>query len=194
MGTSQRRLSVVITAWSGTQILRDMLLALCQQVRPMCDELIVSEDSDTVERGILELCDKYNVHSRYGHARNLVVGLKMATMDFIALLDSDITITQGSLRDLCIPGKIVSPGLKGWFMVGPRELLVEFPPFENNHHIEGIDNWWMELQKRYQVVSSKAVTYHHAFNQTASELSRWKRLQEIEYATLHPSKEIDPQR
>ncbi len=79
-------------------------------------------------------------------------------------------------------------------MVGPRELLVEFPPFENNHHIEGIDNWWMELQKRYQVVSSKAVTYHHAFNQTASELSRWKRLQEIEYATLHPSKEIDPQR
>jgi len=61
-----------------------MTLVLANQVRKMCDELIISEDGNPNE-DLRKVSDKYLVHSRLGHADNLVEGIKQVTCDFCCL-------------------------------------------------------------------------------------------------------------
>ena len=200
MGTEQGRLSVIIPTWSGTHDLAMMAIALCEQVRPMCDELIVTEDSHNYYSDFSRLADVYLLHDRLKHGINLALGLRVVSGDYVAMIDSDITITKGSLRDLCVPGRLVSPGIpKGWFIVGPRKVFEDFPPFENTYEaaagfLGGIDEWWRAIQNRELVLALDTVEYHHAANQTASKLRLWKESKDLEYQKLHPGKEKDLQR
>src|SRR5712692_9807576 len=91
--------SLVIPTWSGTPELAEMALNLCKQVRPMCDELIITEDGDYCQ-ALKEIVDVYLIHTphRLGHARNLLQGLKVATGNYVGIIDSDIVITKGTLR------------------------------------------------------------------------------------------------
>lgn len=161
----------------------------------MCDELIVSEDGP-IWKEFEDLVDQYLTHPRLGHAKNLAEGIKATTGDFVALIDSDVVIIEGSLKDLCMPGKIISPGPrpKGWFIVSPRQMLNEFPPFENHHYIAGIDDWWRELQVRFEVTSSDKIGFGHMGNQSYTQLERWNRVKEDQYRREHPGREIDSHR
>jgi glycosyltransferase involved in cell wall biosynthesis len=150
-------LSVVIPTWSATPILEDMAYELCKQVRPMCDELVVSEDGP-VSPKLESIADKYLIHKWVGHGENLSLGIQNSGGHFVAILDSDIVIEKGVLRDLCIPDKVVypqwnkleqaayfqiNPDQKGllfaWFVVASRHDLEDFLPFGTdialwNHH------------------------------------------------------------
>lgn len=175
MGT----LSVIIPAWSGTADIIQMTLDLVQQVRPMCDEIVVSDDGLYCRE--LELAsDIYLLHPRVGHGSNLNLGFRASTSEYVALLDSDIRIVDGSLRDLVIPDKVVCPShpyvkFQGWFVVAPRWVINECPPYDRNDgEREGIDFWTEELEllTKDMYVRSDAVTYHHGNSRNYSEFRR----------------------
>lgn len=170
-------LSLVIPAWSGTPELEQMLLKLCQQVREMCDELIVCEDGD-YNQDIKQIADIYiKSHRRLGHAKNTAQGVAVASGDFIGIIDSDVVITRGTLRDLCIPGRAVSGAWQefpeihevlGWCFVVDRALL------ENrkigNPEWEGLGDWMKELLP--YCIWTDIIEYSHIQKRSYSEKDR----------------------
>lgn len=171
------KLSVVIPVWSGTPVLAKMALALCQQVRPMCNELIVAEDGDFSE-DLWNIADFYLFHrQRLGHARNLWTGVQVASGDYIGILDSDIVITQGTLRDLCMPGRVVGGRWKefpnitevmGWCVVIDRTLLKDHPI--GTPEFEGLGDWMQSLLA-YNTWTN-AMEYSHIQKRSYSEMNR----------------------
>ena len=179
-------LSVVIPAWSGTPELVQMTLNLAKQVKEMCDELVISEDGP-YSKELQEVADIYLLHTRLGHGANLNLGFRASTGEYVALLDSDIEITSGTIRDLCVPGKVVSPYLRGqahqgFFIVAPRWILIQHPPYDvgsgiGGHNVpvgrgEGIDNWIVELKEWSgdRLLASDAVTYNHLSSKSYAQL------------------------
>src|SRR6266566_9777561 len=90
-------LSVVIPAYSITESLKDMALALCKQVRPMCDELIVSEDSGVYWPELQEISDLYLMHENLGDVPNIVLATRVALGEYIAVINTDISLVYGTL-------------------------------------------------------------------------------------------------
>jgi glycosyltransferase involved in cell wall biosynthesis len=187
-------LSVVIPTFSRTEKLTQMAVQLAKQVRPMCDELVITEDAGGDSEELREIADIYLYHAvRTGHGNNLNKGFQASTGDFVAILDSDILLTKGSLRDLCIPEKIVCPGsFKAWCMVSPRQFIEEFPPFENQGSKEGIDVWIKEFENRNQtrIILTDKVEYFHATNASYDWWVREVYRQASEGDPLHPRKEV----
>lgn len=170
-------LSVIIPAWSGTDELAAITLDLAKTVRPMCDELVISEDG-FYSPALAEIADIYLLHPRLGHGVNLNIGFRVSTGDYVALLDSDVIIMRGSLRDLVIPEKVVCPfnplfaPFQGWFVVAPRWVITQCPPYDRtDHHGEGIDFWAEELWNlsREILINSDKVEYHHRNSRSYSE-------------------------
>lgn len=123
-GEYLEKLTIVIPAWSGTDELVEMTSKLVKTVRPMCDEIIVCEDGGIYSGQIEDLVDKYLYHRwNIGDLRNSVLGMWMASGDFIGIVNSDVTIDRGSLRDLCVPGHVCSPQ---WTQNRERRWLTDF--------------------------------------------------------------------
>jgi hypothetical protein len=117
-------LSVVIPTWTGTDELEDMAFKLCESVREQCDDLVVTEDGGKYSERIKKIADQYLYHRwNIGDLRNIVLGMWMAEGDFVAVLNSDVTWHRGSLRDLCIPGRVVSPL---WRQNRERRTVLDF--------------------------------------------------------------------
>lgn len=194
-------LSVIIPCWSVTPNLTQMALALAKQVRPMCDELIITEDGKYSEE-LKEIATKYLIHPRLGHGANLRLGLESATCDFVAMIDSDIEILKGNLKDLCVPNEIITPewnrkdsimksNLLGWFLVAPREILMKYPPFDLSAG-EGIDDWVRNLEISF---SDKVEYLHHGWTSYGKK-HEMEFEEEAEKARRAAAsiKEIDPMR
>lgn len=179
-------LSVVIPAWSGTPELVEMTLNLAKQVKTMCDELVISEDG-VYTRELHEVADIYLLHPRLGHGSNLNLGFRASTGEYVALLDSDIEIVSGDIRDLCVPGRVTSPYFRdqshqGFFIVAPRWILIQNPPYDAGRGIgghdvtvgagEGIDNWIIELRawSGDKLLPSDAVVYNHLSSRSYAQL------------------------
>lgn len=183
MGT----LSVVIPTWSALPELVDMTLQLVEQVRPMCDELIITEDG-FFSKELKKAADLYVLHEWQGHGNNLRDGIAASHGDFIAAIDSDIKILEGNLRDLVITDKVVSgkwhehreyTGFTGWFFVSPRFVLDEFPP-KTDPSGPGLDYWGgirgsfrEDIKDRF--VWSDVLEYSHLRNQSFREWDRRER-------------------
>lgn len=116
-----------------------------------------------------------------GHAQNLRRGVEAASGEYIALLDSDIVILKGSLRDLCIPDKFVSAkcvdqaqwdGFISWCSVVHRAALDRHPlPIEG----ELLDDWARSIPKE-EIVHSDKVEYSHPIGTTYTEKKRCSQL------------------
>jgi glycosyltransferase involved in cell wall biosynthesis len=143
----------------------------------MCDELILSEDGNR-SKALEEIVDIYLPHQRMGHGNNLKTGWEASTKNYVAFIDSDIRITEGSLRDLCVPDTLVYPTwanwseyrypqtgkeLWQWFVVAPKEFFQECPPYPNptRNHPEGLDEWGDEIRERFPILHSDKLTYWH---------------------------------
>jgi glycosyltransferase involved in cell wall biosynthesis len=174
-------LSIVIPVWSGTPLLIDMHIKLCNQVHHMCDELIVCEDASPYGTNIEKYCDKYIIHDeRLGHAKNLQLGIDAAKGDFIGVLDSDVIIKSGSLRDLCNPGMFTEARCINqdtsnpdvfyiWCSVAPKELYEKFPLPTTG---EILDEWARTIPKEL-IFGSFLVTYEH---QIGIGYTEWKKV------------------
>jgi GT2 family glycosyltransferase len=59
-------------------------------------------------------CEKLVVvNDGTGFARNVNIGLKVATGDYVAVMGNDGVVVAGDFYDLCIPGTVASPTVLG---------------------------------------------------------------------------------
>jgi len=183
-------LSVVIPVWSGTSLLEEMHVKLCESVINMCDELIVCEDGPYSKKVAAE-CDRYLTHSvRLGHPQNLAIGIKKAVYSYICVLDADIVIKSGNLRDLCNQGrfteaKCLTPhnkkGFVIWCSVTDNITLKKYPMPEGP-----LLDSWADSIPRDLIVQSDKVEYEH---NTGIIYQEWQKLhrQEIEAGKRFPT-------
>jgi O-antigen biosynthesis protein len=112
MGDQEHRISVVIPHVPGPN--HDKMLKECVDSLEGYDELIVV----TNEIGTL------------GFTRAVNMGLKLATGDYMMVVNNDTVWTEGTLDEMCVPNVVTSPKLGGnpqyfWgcFFVIPRSVL-----------------------------------------------------------------------
>jgi hypothetical protein len=156
-----------------------MEMGLCATVRDDCDELIVCEDGPYIE-ALREACDLYICHGqRLGHPSNLWQGILRAHCDYVGVLDWDVEIKKGSLRDLCFPGHFVSAkllpapdhrtGFIIWCSVMDRQTLLKFPMPQSGELLDD----WADTIPRHLRMNSDAVEYEH---HTGIGVSEWNRV------------------
>jgi glycosyltransferase involved in cell wall biosynthesis len=174
-------LSIVIPTWSGSIELARMALHLSNQVRGMCDELVISEDGGS-QYFLRIVADTYLFHKRLGHAGNLRLGCKVASGDYIGMLDSDVTILEGTMRSLCIPNKFVCgqsddnstyDGFLSFCAVVDRQLLEKYPMPNGDL----LDDWCHSIPKEEVIISDK-VRFHHKIGVSYTEKKRIESLKD----------------
>lgn len=93
------------------------------------DETIVVEDG-TGNWFDADTLIQLKKNTGFTHAVNMV--LKVATCDYVAVVNNDTYLVSGDLHDLCIPGTVTTPSipgqtftteLKGCFFVIPMNLI-----------------------------------------------------------------------
>lgn len=109
------KLSVVVPHWPLDGEV-DEALRLCLTSLPDdCEKLVI-------------------VNEGTGFARNVNLGLPLASGDFVGVTGNDTVVVDGDVYDLCVPGAVASPvvegkpgiesgGFHGAFWVAPREVI-----------------------------------------------------------------------
>jgi hypothetical protein len=109
------KLSVVIPHWPLDDEVDAALAACLASLPEECEKLVI-------------------VNEGTGFARNVNLGLRLASGDYVAVVGNDGRVTGGDVHDLCVPGTVTSPlvlgkpgietgGFHGAFWVAPREVL-----------------------------------------------------------------------
>ncbi len=110
----------------------EILAAKCAKSLREADEIIICEDGGTFSEMLKNESDCYIFNRKnVGFSANVNRGWKMATGDFVMIVNSDIEKISGNLSDLCVEGKVTSPkienqrieGLAGCFFVVPRKVF-----------------------------------------------------------------------
>jgi GT2 family glycosyltransferase len=108
-------LSVVIPHWPMDGELDDALRRCVASLPGNCEKIVVVNDGT-------------------GFARNVNVGLRLATASYVAVTGNDTMLVEGDVYALCVPGTVTSPavdgkpgiepgGFHGAFWVAPRAVL-----------------------------------------------------------------------
>lgn len=128
------KISLVIPTYTITKELEELAIRACLSYREQVDELIISEDGGFESNNLKQLADIYiyNKNNR-GFTANLNCGWRVAVGDFVMLVNSDTTLHQGKLEDICIPNRVTSPEivsqyipyLAGPFFCVPKEITKE---------------------------------------------------------------------
>jgi GT2 family glycosyltransferase len=111
------RLSVVVPHWPLDEELDTSLAACLGSLPADCEKLVV-------------------VNEGTGFARNVNIGQRLATGEYVAVVTNDCRVLEGDVYDLCVPGTVTSPvvlekpgiesgGFHGAFWVAPKDVLDE---------------------------------------------------------------------
>lgn len=109
------RLSVVVPHWPIDDEVNRALAACLASLPGDCEKLVV-------------------VNEGTGFARNVNIGLGLATGEYVAVVTNDSRVVEGDVYDLCVPGTVTSPlvlekpgiepdGFHGAFWAVPRQVL-----------------------------------------------------------------------
>ena len=173
-------ISVVVPTYTLTEELEVMAYNCAKTYREFADEVIITEDAGRRSMALLDIADTYVYHDEnLGFTRNLNVGWKLATKDFVFLVNSDTYIDYGDPQNLCIPGKVTSPYMQGHtrgneflngaFFVVPKEVQKERGML-NEKYITyySDDDYHDRVADIFQHIES--VIIRHAFGATISRL------------------------
>lgn len=168
------KLSLCVPTYTINAELEELAIRCILSYRDQVDEIIVSEDSGIFSEDIMGLADTYIYNKiNAGFTRNVNKVWKMASGDFVAIVNSDTELHRGNLRDLCIPGKVTSPlivnqyidRLAGPFWVAPKEVTQERGYLLEEMHTYSSDS---EYDHRVADIFKKvsSVEVYHEMSQT----------------------------
>lgn len=188
------KLSMVIP----TYILNDDLerLAFCTAIsyKDQVDELIITEDGGRhceKLRGIADIYI-YNKKNR-GFSVNVNTGWKMASGDFVAIVNSDTSLSKGNIRDLCIEGKVTSPEIENQFipfLAGPFFVVPKSVTKERGMLIEDMRTYFSDsdydhrVRDIFQKVDSVVIYHEMAKTVTAAGIEGQMEKDRKTYARL----------
>jgi glycosyltransferase involved in cell wall biosynthesis len=90
-------LSVVVPHWPLDEETSEALRFCVSSFPPECERIVVVNDG-----------------TGYGH--NVNIGLRLASGDYIAVVNNDCRLTEGDIYDLCVPDTVASP-----LVIGARQ-------------------------------------------------------------------------
>ena len=147
----ETRLSLVVPHWPVDEEVDRSLAACLASLPDDCEKLVV-------------------VNEGTGFARNVNIGLRLATGDYIGVATNDSRVVEGDVYDLCVPGTVASPlvlekpgvepgGFHGAFWVAPREIVERVGPLDER--FEGAfyeDDDYLERLRRAGVPTTQVST------------------------------------
>ena len=166
------KLSIVIPTYTLNKELEQLAVEAILSYRKQADEIIVVEDGGKLSLRLQILSDIYCFYKENGgFTKNVNRGWKIASGDFVAIVNSDTKLVSGNLKDLCIPGKVTSPvivnqhidGLAGPFWVTPKEVTKE-----KGYLIEAMKTYYSDeeykrrVAKIFQKVPSVKIEHRQA--------------------------------
>lgn len=161
--------SILIPTYSATQDLASMALSIAKQLKPHCDELIINEDTRNYWPELATIADIYLMHDNLGFTKNVNMGLRVASGDFIAVVNSDVKLLEGNPRDLCKEGYVTSPecvdmighpAMYGGFFVLPRQVIKDYGYFDEAHpHYRSDAIYARAVQKIFIAVPSVKIKH-----------------------------------
>jgi GT2 family glycosyltransferase len=109
------KLSAVVPHWPLDDEVNEALHRCLASLPDDCEKLVIVNDGT-------------------GFARNVNLGLRLASGDFVAVLGNDTRVVEGDVYDLCVPDAVASPvvdgkagiepgGFHGAFWVAPRGVI-----------------------------------------------------------------------
>jgi O-antigen biosynthesis protein len=116
------KLSVVVPHWRLDDEVDEALRRCLASLPDDCEKLVI-------------------VNQGTGFARNVNLGLRLASGDFLAVVGNDTRVVAGDVHDLCLPGVVASPivegkpgiepgGFHGAFWVAPRDVSERVGPLD----------------------------------------------------------------
>jgi len=90
-------LSVVIPHWPLDEETNEALRSCVSSFPPECERIVVVNDG-----------------TGYGH--NVNIGLRLASGDYIGVVNNDCRLNEGDVYDLCVPDAVTSP-----LVIGERQ-------------------------------------------------------------------------
>jgi hypothetical protein len=116
------RLSVVVPHWPLDDEVDEALQRCLASLPDDCETFVIVDEGT-------------------GFARNVNLGLRLASGDFVAVVGNDSHVVEGDVHDLCVPGSVASPvvegkpaiepgGFHGAFWVAPREVIERIGPLD----------------------------------------------------------------
>jgi GT2 family glycosyltransferase len=116
------KLSVVVPHWPLDEEVNEALRRCVASLPGDCEKLVI-------------------VNEGTGFARNVNLGLRLASGEFVAVVGNDGRVAEGDVYDLCVPGTVASPvvegkpgiepdGFHGAFWVAPREVIERVGPLD----------------------------------------------------------------
>lgn len=164
------KLSVVLPVYSIRPAICKMEIENSKIWKREVDELIVTEDGPYCQE-LHELADLYLLHPRLGACNNMIVGWQVALSrgaDYVVLVDSDVTLINGHLRDMCVPGRVTIPktivpssvpGLIAPMVCIPKTVVLERGMYDKRFFMDGHDT---EYQTRISdLIESVDITISH---------------------------------
>jgi O-antigen biosynthesis protein len=116
------KLSVVVPHWPLDEEVNQALRRCLGSLPGDCEKLVI-------------------VNEGTGFARNVNLGLRLASGDFLAVVGNDSRVVAGDVYDLCVPEAVASPvvdgkpgiepdGFHGTFWVAPRQVIERVGPLD----------------------------------------------------------------
>jgi GT2 family glycosyltransferase len=109
------RLSIVVPHWPIDAEVDQALETCIASLPGNCEKLVI-------------------VNEGTGFGRNVNIGLRLASGDYVGVVTNDSRVLEGDVYELCVPGTVASPlvvekpgiepgGFHGAFWVAPREII-----------------------------------------------------------------------
>jgi GT2 family glycosyltransferase len=121
-------LSIVVPHWPLDEETNEALRRCVSSFPAECERIVVVNDGT-------------------GYGRNVNVGLRLASGDYVAVVNNDCRLADGDVNDLCVPDAVTSPliigerqgfgesiepgGFHGCFWVVPRPVLDRIGPLDD---------------------------------------------------------------
>ncbi len=178
----QGSISVVIPVFTYTEQLEVMEYNAALTYKEFADELIIVEDGGRKSAALLDIADVYVYRDEnLGFTSNINMGWKVATKDFVFIVNSDTFIESGDPHDLCIEDTVTSPlmlgpvqrvgeFLNGAFFVVPRTVQRGMLD-ETLKMYYSDDDYHNRVKDIFQQVNS--VGFRHIYGATTKEVDHW---------------------
>lgn len=141
------------------------------------DELIITEDGGSFSDKLRKVSDVYIYgKNNVGFTANVNRGWRISSGDYTMIVNSDTYLSEGKLKDLCIPGTVTSPVIENQFitkLAGPFFVIPKEIQEERGYLVEDMRTYCSdsEYEERvrdiFQTVES--VKIYHEMARTVTE-------------------------
>lgn len=171
------KISMVIMTYTLTEDLERIAYNSALSYRDQVDELIITEDGGSFSNKLRKVSDIYIYgKNNVGFTANVNRGWRISSGDYTMIVNSDTYLSEGKLKDLCIPGTVTSPVIENQFitkLAGPFFVIPKEIQEERGYLVEDMRTYCSdsEYEERvrdiFQTVES--VKIYHEMARTVTE-------------------------